>query len=279
MIIGGVMIFCGYADGTDGTVKFKNIKGGVDMYTADGIRSNFYNKTEIDEKMTNIVVKSYKKYPMFIIPLNDIGLDEIGEHSITTGFSDFELKASTNNFNSANSENKWPNYMTFWCISKTNATQYSEMNTNPYKPTHHTAMLKFVNDAFEGKVSPDSNHTFDARSRLQYNDIAIDCNNLTPKYVVVIIDVDALNEEYVNPDELRPAEEWLYEDNDDLMWTFVRLSAGTQEAETNEKNCVLWHPIEPVKWLSKLPNWAKRTNKTATEFTGTESFMIENKRD
>ena len=48
---------------------------------------------------------------------------------------------------------------------------------------------------------------------------------------------------------------WLGEENEEIVWCYLRCDASGPEKDTNGEQ--LWHPISPVKWYRNLPEWAK----------------------
>lgn len=48
---------------------------------------------------------------------------------------------------------------------------------------------------------------------------------------------------------------WLNEDNHDLVWVYTRDTDGGKETYPGTET-QWWHPITPVRWFSKMPNWA-----------------------
>ena len=48
---------------------------------------------------------------------------------------------------------------------------------------------------------------------------------------------------------------WLYEFNEDAAWTWARGTWGGKEK--NPDGTVLWRPIVPVRWFSKMPTWSE----------------------
>ena len=48
---------------------------------------------------------------------------------------------------------------------------------------------------------------------------------------------------------------WLGEENEEIVWCYLRCDASGPEKDSN--GAQLWHPICPVKWYRNLPEWAK----------------------
>ena len=48
---------------------------------------------------------------------------------------------------------------------------------------------------------------------------------------------------------------WLGEENEEIVWCYLRCDASGPEKDSN--GVQLWHPITPVKWYHTLPKWAE----------------------
>ncbi len=48
---------------------------------------------------------------------------------------------------------------------------------------------------------------------------------------------------------------WLNEDNEELIWSYVR--TGNFNVETNSAGRQIWRQIMPTKWYKEIPGWAK----------------------
>lgn len=75
----------------------------------------------------------------------------------------------------------------------------------------------------------------------------VDLGSYQPKDIAVIVDAALLR---------RTADkDWLREDNDTLIWSYLRYSETSPETDS-QTGSALWRPIMPVRWYSKLPSWA-----------------------
>lgn len=175
---------------------------------------------------TNIV----RRYPMFIIHLNTTqGFDENG-YTLRTQFSGFELKASTNDFSHAVSESK---RVLYWCGPHMSGENHADMD-NP------ESLLAFMCESYTNTPSSPIN---DYRSWVPlYNDSAL---TPYPEYVAVILDIEKFTR--------TPDNTWCDSENDEIVWVFMRFS--NEGREEGEGGYPIWNPIQPVKWLKKLPNW------------------------
>ena len=157
-----------------------------------------------------------KRIAMFIIPVN----------CETNGpFTGFELKASTNNFShAAGTENTRLQFYAQSEVADTGENGWDKMKM--YIGTSHLS-------------------SYDVRAYTKLS------NTLTYSYdlcsVVVLVDASCLVK--------HPEGDWLREDNEDLMWCYMRNTSGGVEYEYGTER-TLWRPVAPVKWFSRLPNWA-----------------------
>lgn len=161
-----------------------------------------------------------KRYAMFIIRLNETAYDDQAGH-----FTQFELKASTNNFSTAYSQKDR------CCFYSHSGHAEGEFSTND-------GMHLFINHGGA-----------DQRSYVRIKNTAEGMPNYAPAEVIVIVDAALMNRD-------RSDGSWLYEGNEDVMWTWVRTKDNTSEFDGGADHC-LWRPITPVRWYSTLPNWAR----------------------
>jgi hypothetical protein len=68
--------------------------------------------------------------------------------------------------------------------------------------------------------------------------------------VIAIVDTSCLRR--------NPSGDWLSESNENLSWCFRRHSimSGVDQGGESFSEGQYWHPIMPVRWFSKMPNWA-----------------------
>ena len=69
-----------------------------------------------------------------------------------------------------------------------------------------------------------------------------------PLAVVVIVDMEMLKR--------GQGSEWLYEDNEEIVWSYLRI--GLDSAERDQAGARCWRPVSPVRWYRKLPQWAEQ---------------------
>lgn len=141
-------------------------------------------------------------------------------------YLDFELKASTNNFAET----------LFFCASG--------LNGNPLGGQTNDCCRLYTLSA---RLNPDVRAWTQIASTRQTE--IRDC--YLPE-IVVIVDKD-ITKRYRH----EVGWDWLREDNDDLIWSYVRIGMDEPEMEPG-KNKQQWRPIMPVKWLDKLPAWAQK---------------------
>lgn len=169
-----------------------------------------------------------KKVAMFILPLNP----RTTAATNTAVFTDFELKASTNNFTASSEDEK----LCFFSQSVIADTG----NPTP------TANIPYVVDKMKLYVCT-SYSTLDYRS---YTQIA---NTLDWKHqincIVALVDVSCLIR--------KPGGEWLSDQEEELVWCWMRNIDDDIEREAGS-NGPMWQPIAPVKWYSKVPGWAQQ---------------------
>ena len=157
-----------------------------------------------------------KRIAMFIVPVN---------HEKNGSFTGFELKASTNNFSHASgSENTRLQFYAQSEVANTGENGWDKMKM--YIGTSHLS-------------------SYDVRAYTKLPNTlewSYDLNS-----VVVLVDASCLVK--------HPDGDWLREDNEDLMWCYLRNTSGGVEYEYGTDR-TLWRPIAPVRWFSRLPNWA-----------------------
>ena len=159
-----------------------------------------------------------KRIAMFIIPVNN-------ESSSFTGF---ELKASTNNFSHAFKEET---RLQFYSQSEVADTGADYGNGNNW-------------DKMKMYVGTKYGNSWDTRAYTKIENTIAWEHKL--RNVVVLVDTSCI---------VKHHGDWLREDNEDLMWCYLRNMNNDVEYEDGTTTA-LWHPISPVRWFSKLPNWA-----------------------
>jgi hypothetical protein len=223
---------------TNFTQHVKNIAGSADM--SEYVRTNSFmsvsNKVaEIEAAIDELLgggggggdepVYGNKKIAMFIVDVNPRGSDGVTNANVFTGF---ELKASTNNFALGTSDSVKLQFFSQSLFADTGLS------------TTGDRMKLFQINHGEG-------HDNRAYTRIQ------NTQSLTPPQMVrlvVLVDVSCLVR---HPEH---SGSWLNEDNENLIWCYLR-DRGNSYDKIAGTEYPLWQPIAPVKWFSKLPDWAK----------------------
>lgn len=157
------------------------------------------------------------RYPLFIIDLNP-GEARIWQH--------IELKATTNNFDNANANN-----MIFFTSTTCNEDDPANWGLTFNYDWCRIYML--------------SKRTGDVRSWTRiYNTGELD--GYAPSELAIIVDPSLFKR--------GQGSDWLYEGNNELVWSYVRIH--TDEGETDPDGKGSWRPIMPVKWFDEIPKWA-----------------------
>lgn len=175
-----------------------------------------------------------KKYAFFLIPVN---------YSSSGEFTDFELKASTNNFSHLN-YNKCVQFYSQSEIANIGSSNSIDrmwlFTCTNYCPT---------NNGFHG----------DARSYYYIRNTGNNpqtswTNHLTT--VAVLVEPNCLKR---NPETSDESSKWLNESNQELIWTYHRYESlnGSANHEIEDGNKHLWRVITPIRWFSKMPEWAR----------------------
>lgn len=176
------------------------------------------NRVEISEK---------KIYPLFIIDLNRP--DYVSYSSVWT---DIELKGSTNNFTSTSTP---PDELVFWGASADNEASWSSV-------TH---------DWFRLFVSG-SDYEPNKRKWVRITNTS-DLMGFHPAQLAILIcptDTDSFRR--------GQGADWCREDNDELIWTYIRISDIGYEFNPATMG-PQFREVMPVKWYSKIPKWAEQT--------------------
>ena len=181
----------------------------------DWVRENFVNRTN-EWKLAE------RRHALFILDLND----EPGGI-----WRSFELKASTNNFTSADETAR----LCYWGCSD-EADGYADAAV-PQNRERGEDKMRLYWLTTRGAADRDG------RSWTRIG-TTLDIEGPHPKRLTVL----------VSP-ELCFDGRWLGEDNEDVVWCYTRGDASGPEKDAN--GAVLWHPVEPVRWFHDLPEWAK----------------------
>lgn len=222
-VTGGIGLKAGYGIefgyGTPGTVGIY-YEWSDDLATAHLVITNanyrwgdkIANMSDVTAVASDVAAAvNTKRYAMFIIPVN---YDNNGI------FTDFELKATTNNFARGVTSN-----LLFYAQSTCADTAENGWDK----------MKLFTGTSIDSA---------DVRSYTYIANTAFYTNYL--RSVVVVVDAQCL---------LRHPGDWLRDNNDELIWTYLRVSSMGMEEEKGTTR-TLWIPTAPVRWFKKLPKWA-----------------------
>lgn len=157
-----------------------------------------------------------KRIAMFIIPVNNWDYGE---------FTGFELKASTNNFSHAAG------------TEETRLQFYAQSEVADTGENGWDKMKMYIGTSYLS--------SYDVRAYTKLPNTLTWDHDLF--HVAVIVDASCIVK--------HPDGDWLREDNEDLVWCYMRNMSGDVEHETGTDK-TLWRPIAPVRWFSRLPNWA-----------------------
>lgn len=193
---------------TDNVIFNKGVSvySNIEMKTGSG-KINFQDKTSLNTN--SFTPEDMMMYPVFIIPLD-------GEH----GWSEVELKATTNNFTDALQPIYWleslGNSYTAW--------------TNYPKADLSAKIYYCYPDSIEPRAWVLAN-----KSQTLTQQIGANGN-----YQVTVVVVPSF---FVNDGSTNT---WMYKNNDNLIWVYRRRNATDGEKNTAGKP--IWHPIVPVDW-------------------------------
>ena len=173
---------------------------------------------DVRTNLTDVITNAVPKktIAMFIIPVNNWDYGE---------FTGFELKASTNNFSHAAG------------TEETRLQFYAQSEVADTGENGWDKMKMYIGTSFLS--------SYDVRAYTKLPNTLTWDHDLF--HVAVIVDASCLVK--------HPDGDWLREDNEDLVWCYMRNMSGDVEHETGTDK-TLWRPIAPVRWFSRLPNWA-----------------------
>ena len=188
--------------------------------------SNRLGSVGLNQYVVTSVAQAPRRYALFVVPLNDYRSD-----AGASPWNGFELKASTNNFSEAVDSDR---RITFWC------------------PSHGSSTGAFTSDDADFFLVGDDQTMQQTRDNRAW----VRCDNTlnsgilagarTPNFIAVLVSPDKCKRETDTS--------WLREDNDDLIWSYMRVNDEAHESHPNGKS--LWNPIMPVRWYSSRPSWA-----------------------
>ncbi len=225
--------FAGYADKADiGTHAEYLYFDGDAQHTSD-LRSGFEIFAQLDAAAeTNAAqtaqlsslsaavsaLAAPKRYALFIV---DVNCETDG------AFVGFELKGTTNNFSHAVSEDVRLQYYSQSEIADTGVEG------------HVDRMMLFVCTSHDSE---------DVRSWTRIANTIDFPHHLTR--IAALVDVTCL--------ERHPDVEWLRDDNEELIWCYLRNRANDPPVEYEQGTTTgLWRTIVPVRWYRELPAWAR----------------------
>ena len=172
---------------------------------------------------------------MFLVPVN---------YTMSGPYTQFELKASTNNFSHGVSEDV---RLQFYAQSEI-ADRGGKPYTNSVAPHYNTTYDKMWIFACTYHSTEDvRSYTFIENTMPGYGWT----NTMTT--VCVLVDTSCLRRHYEDGGA------WLSEDNQDLMWCWhrYRYNNNSYERENEYDGHGLWRPIAPIRWFTKMPSWAE----------------------
>ena len=189
-------------------IGYPKFEGGTDYTIGDAV---MYNGSPYRCVTTHTAHKWYPSY----------------WRSMSSSFSGFELKASTNNFsNAAGTDDTRLQFYSQSEVADKGAEDGNEWDK----------MKMYVGTGYGS--------SWDVRAYTKIGN-TIDWG-YELRNVVVLVDASCI---------VKHPGDWLREDNEDLMWCYTRNMNNDVEYE-NGSTKTLWNPIAPVRWFSELPNWA-----------------------
>ena len=180
--------------------------------------------TENFVSRTNEWKLAERRHALFVIDLN---AENGGK------WRSFELKASTNNFAKFSETVKTNNC--FWGISD-DADGFADAAL-PLWPGRSLDRMRLYWLTARGAADRDPRAWTKIGSTL-------DISGANPRRIAAL----------VSP-ELCYDRGWLGEENEEIVWCYLRCDAAGPEKDSN--GAQLWHPISPVKWYRNLPEWAR----------------------
>lgn len=183
-------------------------------------------------------------------PIKTIAMFEIPINYGTDGtFTDFELKATTNNYASASGEYV---RLQFYAQSEIANSGISIQDAIADGKNENSSIDRMYIFETTSRHSGNSGYTGDNRGYF-YIKNTIDWN-FKPSTVIVLIDTSCLERHKENV----PGQ-WLSNANEELIWSYTRYASNGGEVQREKESgttSVLWRPITPVKWFKEMPKWA-----------------------
>lgn len=173
-----------------------------------------------------------RKIAMFLIPVNA---------TVDGTFTDFELKATTNNFSHSSTE-----------LARLQFYGQSEIADSGISPSQAEYADGYPVDRMwlyqPGDYTDNRSWTYIG------NTIGFTGKPLT---VAVLVDTTCLLRH--PQDASHPEDDWLVNTNTELIWSWHRVQqngGSTVHEYIPGTSKALWRPIMPVAWLSEFPEWA-----------------------
>ena len=171
------------------------------------------------------------RIPMFIIPVN---------YTTDGNYTGFELKATTNRWDTRYDE---VIDMQYYAQSDALSVLPVRPRGEPLRGITTDGMLLYV------CMNPNNSEFSQTRSTTPITSTTVCSNKLTS--VTVLIDTSCLRR--YPEDESDPSSIWMKNTNAELQWIYARKGPSGYESQNG---CILWRPIEPVRWFKELPGWA-----------------------
>lgn len=159
-----------------------------------------------------------KKFPVFTIPLGDAG----------TEWTDFELKGSTNNFDSTGGAGSDVVYF----IKSTDTNEWF--------------------DDIQAKVFVTDSGATDPREWILVENDATIASQLTDANSVVRYALVFASTQTWSQGAWVASDTWQFPGNTNLIWSYIRIDAVGEEVDAAARE--VWNPIVPTEWRGIQPN-------------------------
>lgn len=171
------------------------------------------------------------RVPMFVIPVN---------YTTDGNYTGFELKATTNRWDTRQDE----------AVDMQYYAQSDALSVVPVRPRGEP-LRGITTDAMRlyACMNPNNSEFSQIRSTTPIASTSTCSNKLTS--VTVLIDTTCLRRYPEDGSEQDGV--WMKNTNAELQWIYARKGPSGYESQNG---CILWRPIEPVRWFRELPGWA-----------------------